>query len=135
MKIIDKPLFWLYVKTRDSVFSSFKGFSSLLLVIIIAAIVSGNKSPENTFMSYMLYLLTLSVPTSMGLMLLKLKFRKVAGSIPRAELAYFLQSNKGIELENAVKGIFSLYLSLMIYLWFLMMVVAVFGPLILMLVL
>ncbi|TOD59767.1 hypothetical protein CGJ59_23840, partial [Vibrio parahaemolyticus] len=67
---------------------------------IIAAIVSGNKSTENTFMSYMLYLLVLSVPTSMGLMLLKLKFRKVAGSIPRAELAYFLQNNKGIELEN-----------------------------------
>ncbi|BDP34864.1 hypothetical protein VA208B3_12350 [Vibrio alginolyticus] len=77
----------------------------------------------------------LSVPTSMGLMLLKLKFRKVAGSIPRAELAYFLQNNKGIELENSVKGIFSLYLSLMIYLWFLMMVVAALGPLILMLVL
>ncbi|OXC99421.1 hypothetical protein CA161_25300, partial [Vibrio parahaemolyticus] len=84
---------------------------------------------------YMLYLLVLSVPTSMGLMLLKLKFRKVAGSIPRAELAYFLQNNKGIELENTAKGIFSLYLSLMIYLWFLMMIVAVLGPLILMLVL
>lgn len=129
MIVIDKPLFWLYAKTRDSAFSSLKGFLFLLLAIIIVTIVSSKPSSENTFISYILYPLALCLPISMGLMVLKFKFHKIAGSIPRAELAFLIQSDKGIAVENAAKGVFSLYLTLMIYLWFSMIIAAAVGPL------
>ncbi|MGI2865366.1 hypothetical protein, partial [Vibrio alginolyticus] len=87
----DKPLFWLYIKTRDSLLSSFKGFLGMLLVLIGAAVVLGNESPENVWISVGIILLVSSLPVSMGLMMVKFKFKSFAGSIPTAELAYFLQ--------------------------------------------
>ncbi|MEF1303208.1 hypothetical protein QTO17_15005, partial [Vibrio owensii] len=70
-----------------------------------------------------------SLPVSMGLMMLKLKFTSLAGSIPTAELTYFLQHDEGANLDKAVGGLFSLCLSFMIYLWFTMVVIAVLGML------
>ncbi|EPA8594813.1 hypothetical protein ACQ7JZ_004480, partial [Vibrio parahaemolyticus] len=69
-------------------------------------------------------LLILGLPLSIGLMMLRYKFRNVGASIPRAELACLLQYKEGIELENAVKGFFSFYLSLMIYFLFTMILAA-----------
>ncbi|AGV16761.1 hypothetical protein N646_0928 [Vibrio alginolyticus NBRC 15630 = ATCC 17749] len=65
----------------------------------------------------------------MGLMMLKLKFKSSAGSIPTAELAYFLQHDEDANLDKAVRGLFSLCLSFLIYLWFTMVAIAVLGML------
>ncbi|ENK2025242.1 hypothetical protein ACSKZ4_004597 [Vibrio alginolyticus] len=129
MRKFDKPLFWLYIKTRDSLLSSFKGFLGMLLVLIGAAVVLGNESPENVWISVGIILLVSSLPVSMGLMIVKFKFKSFAGSIPTAELAYFLQHDEGANLDKAVRGLFSLYLSFMIYLWFTMVTIAALGML------
>ncbi|MCZ6362965.1 hypothetical protein, partial [Vibrio parahaemolyticus] len=129
MRKFDKPLFWLYIKTRDSLLSSFKGFLGMLLVLIGAAVVLGNESPENVWISVGVILLVSSLPVSMGLMMIKLKFKSFAGSISTAELAYFLQHDEDAKLDKAVRGLFSLCLSFMIYLWFTMVAIAVLGML------
>ncbi|ELP9501604.1 hypothetical protein [Vibrio alginolyticus] len=129
MRKFDKPLFWLYIKTRDSLLSSFKGFLGMLLVLIGAAVVLGNESPENVWISVGIILLVSSLPVSMGLMMVKFKFKSFAGSIPTAELAYFLQHDEGANSDKAVRGLFSLSLSFMIYLWFTMVAIAALGTL------
>ncbi|HHF2988744.1 TPA: hypothetical protein ACPJ0P_004780, partial [Vibrio alginolyticus] len=129
MRKFDKPLFWLYIKTRDSLLSSFKGFLGMLLVLIGAAVVLGNESPENVWISVGIILLVSSLPVSMGLMMVKFKFKSFAGSIPTAELAYFLQHDEGANSDKAVRGLFSLSLSFMIYLWFTMVAILALGML------
>ncbi|CAH1538888.1 conserved membrane hypothetical protein [Vibrio jasicida] len=129
MRKYDKPLFWLYLKTRDSLLSSFKGFLGLLLVLFGAAVVLGNESPENVWISVGIILLVSSLPVSLGLMMVKLKFKSFAGSIPTEELAYFLQHDEGANLDKVARGLFSLCLSFMIYLWFTMVAIAVLGML------
>ncbi|CAM2987144.1 hypothetical protein [Vibrio neptunius] len=124
MRTIDKPLLWLYVKTRDSVLSTMKGFSSLLLVLVIWTIALGPEPSQSELINLFSILLVLGLPLSIGLMILRYKFRNVGASIPRAELACLLQYKQGITLETAVKGLFSLYLSLIIYFLFTMILAA-----------
>ncbi|EGQ8922733.1 hypothetical protein DLH98_11280 [Vibrio parahaemolyticus] len=124
MRIIDKPLLWLYIKTRDSALSSMRGFTSLLLVMVIWTMALGSEPSQNALVNFFSILLILGLPLSIGLMMLRYKFRNVGASIPRAELACLLQYKEGIELENAVKGFFSFYLSLMIYFLFTMILAA-----------
>ncbi len=101
----------------------------MLLVLIGAAVVLGNESPENVWISVGIILLVSSLPVSMGLMMVKFKFKSFAGSIPTAELAYFLQHDEGANSDKAVRGLFSLSLSFMIYLWFTMVAIAALGML------
>lgn len=130
---ISYPLSYDFLLLQTSDFSNVSK-DWMYLAIIIVTMVSSKPSSENTFTSFILYPLALCLPISIGLMILKFKFRKIAGSIPRAELVFLIQNMKGIAVENAAKGAFSLYLTLMIYLWFSMVLAAVAGPLIIVLV-
>lgn len=57
----------------------------------------------------------------MGFIAIKLKFRPLANSIPRAELVYARQSDNFIRVEGIVRSAASIFASLMIYVWFAML--------------
>ncbi|MGF1733662.1 hypothetical protein [Photobacterium kasasachensis] len=123
MRNLDKPLFWVYKRTKESILSSVKGvFLSILLIFTFSVLieVSGVFSP--LWAGIIMILLSMIPTLSIGLIAIKLKFRKTANPIPRAEIAYARQSGHFMNAENIVRSLASVCFSLMIYVWFAMLV-------------
>ena len=123
MRNLDKPLFWVYERTKESILSSVKGvFLAILLIFVFSILidVSGVLSP--LWAGIIMVLLSMIPTISIGLIAIKLKFRKTANPISRAELAYARQSGCFMSVENIVRSVASVCFSLMIYVWFAMLV-------------
>ncbi|HHF3147403.1 hypothetical protein ACRTEP_23590 [Vibrio diabolicus] len=105
MRTIDKPLLWLYVKTRDSALSSMKGFSSLLLILVIWTIALGPEPSQSELVNLFSTLLALGLPLSIGLMILKYKFRNVGASIPKSGTSMLTTIQRRYRARNCGKRI------------------------------
>lgn len=119
MRKLDRPLFWVYKKTNQSQVVSINGFFTILTVFIAASLLAGDAS-QQLWISIPLGLVGASLPLLMGLVITKVKFNFILNRIPSSEHAYFLQSNYGYKLDKGFRWLVSTYVSLMLYMWFLL---------------
>ncbi len=123
MRKFDKPLFWVYAKTKDLTISQPKGFLVLVAVIIATSIAFGSFR-DLVWVTYFLSLLTMFFPISFTLVLVRLKFNYAVNEIPTPGVAYILQSNVGTKAVSLMSCLISIYISTLLYMFLIMSAVA-----------
>ncbi|WP_226421606.1 hypothetical protein [Vibrio sp. E14] len=118
MRKLDRPLYWVYKKTNRFPLTSVKGFFTIFALFIVVNLLVGDASQQQ-WVSIPLGLIGASIPLLMGFVLTKLKFNFLLNRIPKAEHAYFIQSDIGYALDKGVRWLISTYISLLLYLWLL----------------
>ena len=118
MRKLDRPLFWIYKKTNQSPVVSIKGFFAIFAGFIMISFLPDDAS--QLWISIPLGLVGASLPLLMGFVLTKVKFNFILNRIPSSEQAYFIQSNYGHKLDKGFRWLVSTYISLMLYMWFLL---------------
>ncbi|EPH6196448.1 hypothetical protein ACS3CU_002686 [Vibrio parahaemolyticus] len=118
MRKLDRPLYWVYKKTNQFPLTSVKGFFTIFALFIVVNLLAGDVSKQQ-WVSIPLWLVGASIPLLMGFVLTKLKFNFILNRIPKAEHAYFIQSDSGYKLDKGFRWLVSTYISLLLYLWLL----------------